>query len=340
MQLTESHQQALHRAANWLHRLSPILLPLLVCAIAALIYHSTTQSGFRFAVEVVPIGSGPSTQQIVHATEIRFAWATAQLILATTMVVTILVAFGTSLRTFGVALPLSIGFGSSLVGGILYIAREERDLVIIPFTSELFGKLEQAGQLWFGSGIKSWTQTASVTEALAIPLMFLVGMAFSSLLWPLRRKDATGQMPMLTLDDLRVRRQMVALLLYCSAVVLVSFLIEFYTILRWPSVVAAQPEPVFAMAAGVTAWVGVLFTLILAAMTIPVIVSLSQQAGDYALENQLTTPTEVKTWLRTEGFGFSRWRRLAEVMAVVGPSAVGLAGLPIVEAIMKVLTGD
>lgn len=339
MWLGDSHRQAPHWAASWLHRLLPILLPLLVFGIAALILDSTTQSGFRLALEVVPLEHGPTTQQIVRATEIRFAWATAQLVLGTAMMVTIVMAFVMSVRTLGSVISLAAGFISSIIGGAFFVAREEHGLVIMPFASELFYELELAGQHWFGGGISSWIETATITEALSIPLIILVGMAYSGLLWPARREEPTGPIPTLTLDDLRERRQMAAMLLYCSAVVLVSFLVEFYTILRWPAVVVANFEPVLAMATGVTAWAGVFFTLILATMVIPVIISLSRQAGEYAVANRHTTPSEVKTWLRTEGFGFSGWRRTTEIFAVVAPSFVGLAGLPIVEALMSVLAG-
>jgi len=255
------------------------------------------------------------------------------------MVVSIIVAFVTSVRTLGSFPPLAFGYFSYIIGVAFFVARKENRLVIMPFVGELFGDVERAGQHWFGSGIISWTETATITEALAIPLVVLIGLAYFGLLWPPRREKPIGPTRTLTLNELRLRRQMATTLLNCSAVVLVSFLVEFYTILRWPVVVVAKFEPVLAMASGVTACAGVFFTLILAAMVIPVIISLSRQAEKYALDNQLTTQSKVKTWLRTEGFGFSGWRRAADIIAVVGPSAVGLAGLPIVEALMKVLSG-
>lgn len=338
MWLYDSRRQAFRWVVSWVHRLFPVLLPLLVVGIAALLYDSTTNSGFRLVVEVVPLEQGPTTEQMVQATEVRFAWATAQLVLGTAMVVAIVVAFVTSVRTLGGVLPVIAGFFSSVIGGAFYYAREG-GLVIMPFVSELFAEVERAGQQWFFGGINGWTETAAINEALLVPLIVTVGLAFSGLLWPARRGEPIGQIQPLTLDDLKERRQMAATLLNCSALVLVAFLVEFYTILRWPVVVAAKSEPVIAMANGVTAWVGVFFTLILATMVMPVIIRLSRLAGECALAEHLTTPSEVKTWLRTEGFGFSGWRHAVEILAVVGPSVVGVAGLPTVEALMRVLTG-
>ena len=119
---------------------------------------------------------------------------------------------------------------------------------------------------------------------------------------------------------------------------LVSFLVEFYTILRWPAVAVANPEPVIAMASGVTALAGVFFTLILAAMAIPVMLNLSGQARECAVAEGLTTHSEIRSRLREKRLGFSGWRRASEVFAVIGPSIVGVVGPLLVEALTRVLT--
>ena len=326
---------------GWIHRLLPVLLPALVVGIAVLLYDSTANSKFQLdltTVEIVSLEQAPSAEQMVRAIEVRFAWATAQLVLGIAMVVAIVLAFVTSVRTLGGALPVAVGLISSVIGIVIFVYRSEGGIVIMPFASKLFAELECVGQHWFGGGINSWTETTAITEGLLPPLIALIGLAFSSLLWPVRREEPTGTLLPLTIDDLRVRRQMAGTLINCSAVVLVSFLVEFYTILRWPVVAVVKPEPVIAMAYGVVAWTGTFFTLILAAMAIPVTMSLSRQAGECALAKRLTTPSNVKNWLHTEGFVFSGWRRAPEILAVAGPSAVGVAGLPIVEALIGALT--
>lgn len=328
--------------SGWLYRLLlPVLLPFLVIGIGVLLYVPAREFWFCLApLDVLPIEQVPSTEKIVQAIEIRFAWTTAQLILATTMLVTIAVAIVTILRTFGGVLLVAVGSISLVIGVLFSITHRNHEFVIMPFASELFCAVECVGEYWFGGDmfggdIDSWIYMPVNTEALFFPFLILVWLAFSGLLWPARRLRQNGSVKQLNIDDLiddlKVRRQLALTLLNCSAVVLVSFLIEFYTILKWPVVAFAKPEPVIAMASGVTALIGVFFTLILAAIAIPVILNMSGQAREYAVAKGFTTHSDISSSLHENRFGFSRWWRVSEVFAVIGPSIVGVVGPLIVE---------
>lgn len=327
---------------GWLYRLVlPILFPSLVVGIGVCLWVSAKNSGFDFDLTplgFLPLEHGPSSEKIVQAIKIRLAWTTAALVLGTAVVVAIAVAIETILRTFGGVLLIVVGSISSAIGGVFYIFRQDKELVLIPIASKLFDMVEYLGEFWFESDFNAWKDTVVPTEALFVPLIVLVWLAFLGLLWPARRGKQNSADPLI-LPELIKRRRRAEILLICSAVVLVSFLVQFYIILRWPVLAFANPEPVIAIASGVTALTGVFFTLILTAISLPVMLNLSGQAMEYASSVAgCTKPSEIRSWLSENWFGFSGWRSAPEVFAVIAPSIVGVVGPLLLEALTSVLT--
>ena len=332
--------------STWAPRALPLLLPFTVLAVGWLLYQSVPQQdSFSLNPTLFDVdwdAENPSPEQVRRAIEVRLAWATSQLILATLMVLGIGAAVYVSFRFIPPIIPAVFTIISGAIGLYLFLT-DEGESFALTFAVQLFERIDTLETSWFGSGVYGWTKWSSATDGLAIPLLFLTPLAFSALLWGLYSagEDEGPERVAQRANQLRQRRRLATLLLYSSAAVLISFVLELHALLRWPVVAAGpDPAPFLVVATGITAWAGVLFTMFLIGMVAPVFTVLSSRVENLAIGSGGATLSDLPEWLRNNGMAGSGWRRVFEILAMLGPSAVGVAGLPIVEAILAALGGS
>jgi hypothetical protein len=179
----------------------------------------------------------------------------------------------------------------------------------------------------------SQPQFTVIMNVLAMWETLMLVLALSAICVPIPTTSASPG------EELIRRKSLATALLFLGAFTLTAAVVQINLLVSLPgnaAVLGVSEQAITTLAGGTALVSGTFFTLLLAAMYVPVVVFLGLDTNAVAVGLGSATPTERQTWLEQNGLA-SSWRHQAgRVAALLCPILTGWLGEPITRALSSV----